>query len=452
MRLAPGARQEGPRLGPGLRPEQGGTDPVPVSVRSRTRSRFAPGLGSGFRPGTGRDGPGSGLGSLPDPVSDRSRSRSRIAPGLGSLPVPVSVRSRSRSRIDPGPGLGSLPVSGRSRSRSRIAPGVGSLPVPVSDRSRSRIAPGPGTRLSRGGGVARSAQRAESRQAPPSRGRAPRGRALAAAGPSAPVPGCPRCRLLAGRPRRGPRSRPCRSDRSDRLLRPARLGRRPLRAAVPRGGDSGALRMRDRIPGICGALRMRGRIPGICGALRMRGHILALLGLALALASLLPTAGARRSQDLHCGACRALVDELEWEIAQVDPRKTIQMGSFRINPDGSQSVVEVPYARSEAHLTELLERVCEKMKEYGEKVDPATHRKSYVRVISHDGTKMDLSGVKFDGDVTSSLKFACESIAEEYEDELIEFLSHEAENVKDRLCSKRTDLCDHALHIPHDEL
>ncbi|NXL21267.1 CNPY2 protein, partial [Setophaga kirtlandii] len=166
---------------------------------------------------------------------------------------------------------------------------------------------------------------------------------------------------------------------------------------------------------------------------------------ALALASLLPAAGARRSQDLHCGACRALVDELEWEIAQVDPRKTIQMGSFRINPDGSQSVVE-------AHLTELLERVCEKMKEYGEKLDPATQRKSYVRVISHDGTKMDLSGVKFDGDVINSLKFACESIAEEYEDELIEFLSHEADNVKDRLCSKRTDLCDHALHIPHDEL
>ncbi|NWW95377.1 CNPY2 protein, partial [Rhynochetos jubatus] len=174
--------------------------------------------------------------------------------------------------------------------------------------------------------------------------------------------------------------------------------------------------------------------------------------LTVAVAALLPVAGARRSQDLHCGACRALVDELEWEIAQVDPRKTIQMGSFRINPDGSQSVVEVPYARSEAHLTELLERVCEKMKEYGEKVDPSTHRKSYVRVISHDGTKMDLSGVKIDGDVASSLKFACESIAEEYEDELIEFLSHEADNVKDRLCSKRTDLCDHALRIPHDEL
>lgn len=73
---------------------------------------------------------------------------------------------------------------------------------------------------------------------------------------------------------------------------------------------------------------------------------------------------------------------------------------------GPAGVPQVPYARSEAHLTELLERVCEKMKEYGEKVDPATHRKSYVRVISHDGTKMDLSGVKIDGDVASSLKFA----------------------------------------------
>lgn len=66
----------------------------------------------------------------------------------------------------------------------------------------------------------------------------------------------------------------------------------------------------------------------------------------------------------------------------------------------------MPYARSEAHLTELLERVCEKMKEYGEKTDPITQRKAYVRVLSHDGTKMDLSEVKIDGDVVSSLKFA----------------------------------------------
>ncbi|XP_044277879.1 protein canopy homolog 2 isoform X1 [Varanus komodoensis] len=185
---------------------------------------------------------------------------------------------------------------------------------------------------------------------------------------------------------------------------------------------------------------------------KMNGWISSTVCLSIILSLQLSSAFARRSQDLRCGVCRALVDELEWEISQVDPKKTIQIGSFRINPDGSQSIVEVPYARSEAHLTELLERICENMSDYGEKVDATTHRKNYVRVISHDGTKMDLSETKIDGDVTSSLKFACESIAEEYEDELIEFFSHEAENVKDRLCSKRTDLCDHALHLTHDEL
>ncbi|XP_075055700.1 protein canopy homolog 2 [Mixophyes fleayi] len=161
---------------------------------------------------------------------------------------------------------------------------------------------------------------------------------------------------------------------------------------------------------------------------------------------------ARRGQDVHCGACRALVDELEWEIAQVDPKKTIQKGSFRINPDGSQSIIEVPYARTEAHLMELLEQICEKMTEYGERIDPDTNRKIYLRVLSRDGKKMDASNTNIGREVISDLKFTCERIVEQYEDELIELFSHETENVKDKLCSKRTDLCDHAVHIAHDEL
>ncbi|KAJ7999540.1 hypothetical protein DPEC_G00195490 [Dallia pectoralis] len=161
--------------------------------------------------------------------------------------------------------------------------------------------------------------------------------------------------------------------------------------------------------------------------------------------------GARQSQDLKCGACRAMVDEMEWAISQVDPKKMIQTGSFRINPDGSQSVKEVPLARSEGNLLELMEEVCERMKDYGERVLP-TSRTTYERVTSRDGTSMDLSQAKLDSRVTSSLKYACETIIEQHEDEVIEFFAHETGNVKDKLCSKRTDLCDHALEIPHDEL
>nr|XP_025874197.1 protein canopy homolog 2-like [Vulpes vulpes] len=100
---------------------------------------------------------------------------------------------------------------------------------------------------------------------------------------------------------------------------------------------------------------------------------------------------------------------------------------------------KVPYARSEAHLTELLEEVCDRMKEYGEQIDPSTHRKNYVRVVGRNGesSELDLQGIRIDSDISGTLKFACESIVEEYEDELIEFFSREADNVKDKL-SKET--------------
>ncbi|XP_068449466.1 protein canopy homolog 2 isoform X2 [Clinocottus analis] len=161
---------------------------------------------------------------------------------------------------------------------------------------------------------------------------------------------------------------------------------------------------------------------------------------------------AKPGQDIRCGACRALVDEMEWAISQVDPKKMIQTGSFRINPDGSQSIREVPLARSEGNLLELMETVCENMVDYGEKTDASTNRKSYVRIKSRNGEPMDLSEAALDSRVTGSLKFACETIVEQQEDEVIEFFAHETENVKDKLCSKRTDLCDHALTMSHDEL
>lgn len=34
--------------------------------------------------------------------------------------------------------------------------------------------------------------------------------------------------------------------------------------------------------------------------------------------------------------------------------------------------------------------------------------------------------------------FQCETIVEQHEDELIEFFAHETDNIKDKLCSKRT--------------
>jgi hypothetical protein len=53
-----------------------------------------------------------------------------------------------------------------------------------------------------------------------------------------------------------------------------------------------------------------------------------------------------------------------------------------------------------------MEEVCEKMKDYGERLESTTSRETYERVTSRNGKPMDLSEAKLDSRVTSSLKFA----------------------------------------------
>ena len=52
---------------------------------------------------------------------------------------------------------------------------------------------------------------------------------------------------------------------------------------------------------------------------------------------------------------------------QIDPKKVVEGGSYRIAGDGSQpGTRNVPYARSQTHLNELIENICEKMEDYAQ--------------------------------------------------------------------------------------
>lgn len=155
-----------------------------------------------------------------------------------------------------------------------------------------------------------------------------------------------------------------------------------------------------------------------------------------------PAESGQGSEEPGSTLWRLQVPELDWETAQVDPKKTIQMGSFQINPDGHQSVVEVTYAHTEAHLTEQLEEVCDQMKEHGDQTDPPTYRKNYDCLGGRNGesNELDLQAIWTDSDVRGTPKFACENIVEEQENELTEFSSQEANSMNNKFCRRRTDL------------
>uniref|UniRef100_A0A8D2B3C1 Canopy FGF signaling regulator 1 n=1 Tax=Sciurus vulgaris TaxID=55149 RepID=A0A8D2B3C1_SCIVU len=140
--------------------------------------------------------------------------------------------------------------------------------------------------------------------------------------------------------------------------------------------------------------------------------------------------------------CRALMDEVEYDITKARQKKT-KVGSFRINPDGTQERRKVPLAQSEAFLTDLLDKVCERMNDYQLEKDPVTQKKTFKRYAPRKGDKIykEYKKFYFYSDAYRPLKFACETIIEEYEDEILSLIAQEARSLADRLCSEESGLC-----------
>ncbi|KAM9349551.1 protein canopy-1 [Symphorus nematophorus] len=159
----------------------------------------------------------------------------------------------------------------------------------------------------------------------------------------------------------------------------------------------------------------------------------------------------KRDKVLYCSACKAIVDELNYSISQVDPKKTINVGGFRLSPDGTMKDKKIPFARSEAHLSELLDGVCNSMSDYALHVDPDTQLKQYRRFAPRasgaTGDFPDFKNFQFDGpEASNALKFACETVVEELEDDIISLFSQDTEHVHTELCNRISDYCKDSSH------
>ena len=85
----------------------------------------------------------------------------------------------------------------------------------------------------------------------------------------------------------------------------------------------------------------------------------------------------------------------------------LQTGNFRVDSQGKQhGIKEIKYAGSEAHVSELLEKVCDLMQNYGETSDPKTGKKGYMRINSRAGETITISNVNFSSGGTQQLRAA----------------------------------------------
>ncbi|KAJ8304958.1 hypothetical protein KUTeg_018541 [Tegillarca granosa] len=140
---------------------------------------------------------------------------------------------------------------------------------------------------------------------------------------------------------------------------------------------------------------------------------------------------AKRDTDLYCAVCRAMVDEVNYAISKVDPKKKVQVGSFRVDSKGNQDTYQVPYARSEVHLTELLESICDKFNSDYALSKNKLGKTSVARTASRDGKGLMLQDITINQDNQKLMKFA------------------NVEDIEAIICNEISELCtEEDLQVP----
>jgi len=158
------------------------------------------------------------------------------------------------------------------------------------------------------------------------------------------------------------------------------------------------------------------------------------------------------SKTLKCLVCRATVSEYAWAVLRVDPKKMIDTGSWRIDEKGQNKRQIIPYARSQAHLMEVSETVCkENFEEYAQAKWKKNGKPTIIRLQTHTGNmNPDMGKVDIvpDDDLNKNLKFHCESIIEDAEDDFLEVFADHSKDLEssiddfsDEICQKRKSFC-----------
>merc|ERR1719500_2454881 len=111
-------------------------------------------------------------------------------------------------------------------------------------------------------------------------------------------------------------------------------------------------------------------------------------------------------------------------IYQVDPKKKVEVGSFRISGDGTQEGRKlIPYARSNEHLSEVVDTVCKNFEDYAQATAKASGEPTIIRLMTIEGNmnpKMSEVDIVPDDDLNTRLKFYCENIVEDQEETILQ--------------------------------
>ncbi|XP_073811366.1 canopy family protein seele [Musca autumnalis] len=151
------------------------------------------------------------------------------------------------------------------------------------------------------------------------------------------------------------------------------------------------------------------------------------------------------TQDVKCHVCKAVISEIEEEVSKVNPNKKIDVSGFRLDADGNAVAKSVPMAKSELFLSEVMDKVCEKMDDYLRATYKKTGKFTLLKIMIDGKMNPESSEVDFvqDDDLNKSLGHYCLEFIENYEDVVMKYFKEENlnENLDIKICSEESEYC-----------
>uniref|UniRef100_A0A0D6R9U7 DUF3456 domain-containing protein n=1 Tax=Araucaria cunninghamii TaxID=56994 RepID=A0A0D6R9U7_ARACU len=152
-----------------------------------------------------------------------------------------------------------------------------------------------------------------------------------------------------------------------------------------------------------------------------------------------------------CAACRAIAVELETALSNEKPKNHLDM-RHRLDSRGQREGKLIDYKVSELRVVELLDGLCEKMKDYT-LVKPPSGKVNWIKV--EDWESAVLSTEKQEAEAHSKdISTFCGRLLEQTEEELAEKIKSgtvSMGSVKDVLCQDLTKHCDPLKYQKFDE-
>ncbi|CAB0038185.1 unnamed protein product [Trichogramma brassicae] len=151
--------------------------------------------------------------------------------------------------------------------------------------------------------------------------------------------------------------------------------------------------------------------------------------------------------------CRSIVDEFQNEVNKIDPTKEIAIGQYKLDAKGNSHQKKVPLAKSEVHLSDMLDSICKKMQDYVRAKYKSNGKLTLLKLIENGQMNPLMNEVDIiqDGDLNKSLEYFCEEVVNDYEDSFIQVMTQGQRNPKLKICLEESNYCKGFMDEHDDE-